>query len=140
MGAVAAIFLCICMCLKNGRGARVGVFNTSYINTVTQGYPGNKPALFITVFIDLNDLFYTVELIDVFKQMDFFYCYTFISGMYARLFFSVFTHRATTTLQLRLRDVCLGSSTSPIYPNASQHSELLSTTSLPRLQSKINFQ
>ncbi|TSK17815.1 Amyloid-beta A4 protein [Bagarius yarrelli] len=43
MGAVAAIFLCICMCLKNGSGARVGVFNTSYINTVTQGYPGPPP-------------------------------------------------------------------------------------------------
>uniref|UniRef100_A0A673M590 Cysteine and tyrosine-rich protein 1 n=1 Tax=Sinocyclocheilus rhinocerous TaxID=307959 RepID=A0A673M590_9TELE len=41
MGAVAAIFLCICMCVKNGRGARVGVFSSSYINTVTQGYPGN---------------------------------------------------------------------------------------------------
>lgn len=41
MGAVAAIFLCICMCVKNSRGARVGVFGSSYINTVTQGYPGN---------------------------------------------------------------------------------------------------
>ncbi|KTF81979.1 hypothetical protein cypCar_00014922 [Cyprinus carpio] len=43
MGAVAAIFLCICMCVKNGRGARVGVFSSSYINTVTQGYPGPPP-------------------------------------------------------------------------------------------------
>ncbi|KAM4537775.1 cysteine and tyrosine-rich protein 1 [Fundulus diaphanus] len=43
MGAVAALFLCVCMCMKNGRGARVGVFNTSYINTVTQGYPGPPP-------------------------------------------------------------------------------------------------
>ncbi|KAG7241019.1 hypothetical protein INR49_026049 [Caranx melampygus] len=34
MGAVAALFLCVCMCMKNGRGARVGVFSTSYINTV----------------------------------------------------------------------------------------------------------
>uniref|UniRef100_A0A3B1K471 Cysteine and tyrosine-rich protein 1 n=1 Tax=Astyanax mexicanus TaxID=7994 RepID=A0A3B1K471_ASTMX len=42
MGAVAAVFLCICMCVKNSRGARVGVFSTSYINTVTQSYPGNK--------------------------------------------------------------------------------------------------
>uniref|UniRef100_A0A672Q8B0 Cysteine and tyrosine-rich protein 1 n=1 Tax=Sinocyclocheilus grahami TaxID=75366 RepID=A0A672Q8B0_SINGR len=41
MGAVAAILLCICMCVKNGRGARVGVFSSTYINTVTQGYPGN---------------------------------------------------------------------------------------------------
>lgn len=40
MGAVAALFLCVCMCLKNGQGARVGVFNTSFISTVTQGYPG----------------------------------------------------------------------------------------------------
>ncbi|KAF0044868.1 hypothetical protein F2P81_001397 [Scophthalmus maximus] len=43
MGAVAALFLCVCMCMKNGRGARVGVFSTSYINTVTQGYPGPPP-------------------------------------------------------------------------------------------------
>lgn len=42
MGAMAALFLCVCMCMKNGRGARVGVFNTSYINTVTQGYPGGS--------------------------------------------------------------------------------------------------
>lgn len=42
MGAMAALFLCVCMCMKNGRGARVGVFNTSYINTVTQGYPGES--------------------------------------------------------------------------------------------------
>ncbi|XP_051799505.1 cysteine and tyrosine-rich protein 1 isoform X1 [Acanthochromis polyacanthus] len=47
MGAVAALFLCVCMCMKNGRGARVGVFSTSYINTVTQGYPGEK---MVTVF------------------------------------------------------------------------------------------
>ncbi|XP_039894239.1 cysteine and tyrosine-rich protein 1 [Simochromis diagramma] len=44
MGAVAALFLCVCMCMKNGRGARVGVFSTSYnISTVTQGYPGPPP-------------------------------------------------------------------------------------------------
>ncbi|KAM6945316.1 cysteine and tyrosine-rich protein 1 [Aplochiton taeniatus] len=43
MGAMAAFFLCVCMCVKNGRGARVGVFRTSYINTVTQGYPGPPP-------------------------------------------------------------------------------------------------
>ncbi|KAM9820367.1 cysteine and tyrosine-rich protein 1 [Neosynchiropus ocellatus] len=43
MGAVAALFLCVCMCMKNGRGARVGVFSASYINTVTQGYPGPPP-------------------------------------------------------------------------------------------------
>lgn len=40
MGAMAA--LCLCMCMKNGRGARVGVFRTSYINAVTQGYPGKS--------------------------------------------------------------------------------------------------
>ncbi|XP_029612120.1 cysteine and tyrosine-rich protein 1 [Salmo trutta] len=43
MGALAAFFLCVCMCVKNGRGARVDVFNTSYINTVSQGYPGPPP-------------------------------------------------------------------------------------------------
>ncbi|XP_051982451.1 cysteine and tyrosine-rich protein 1-like isoform X2 [Xyrauchen texanus] len=43
MGAMAAIFLCISMCVKNGRGARVGMFSTPYINTVTQGYPGPPP-------------------------------------------------------------------------------------------------
>ncbi|XP_028255368.1 cysteine and tyrosine-rich protein 1 [Parambassis ranga] len=43
MGAVAALFLCVCMCMKNGRGARVGVFSTSFINTVSQGYPGPPP-------------------------------------------------------------------------------------------------
>ncbi|XP_062866686.1 cysteine and tyrosine-rich protein 1 [Trichomycterus rosablanca] len=43
MGAVAAIFLCICMCVKNSHGARVGVFRTSYVNTVAQGYPGPPP-------------------------------------------------------------------------------------------------
>ncbi|XP_037552598.1 cysteine and tyrosine-rich protein 1 [Nematolebias whitei] len=41
MGAVAALFLCVCMCMKNGRGARVGVFST--ISTVTQGFPGPPP-------------------------------------------------------------------------------------------------
>ncbi|XP_055764401.1 cysteine and tyrosine-rich protein 1 [Salvelinus fontinalis] len=43
MGALAAFFLCVCMCVKNGRGAQVDVFNTSYINTVSQGYPGPPP-------------------------------------------------------------------------------------------------
>ncbi|XP_061841037.1 cysteine and tyrosine-rich protein 1 [Nerophis lumbriciformis] len=43
MGAIAALFLCVCMCVKNGHGARVGVFSTSYINTVTQGCPGPPP-------------------------------------------------------------------------------------------------
>ncbi|KAG9349678.1 hypothetical protein AGOR_G00064510 [Albula goreensis] len=43
MGAMAAIFLCVCMCVKNGRSARVGVFRTSHINTVSNGYPGPPP-------------------------------------------------------------------------------------------------
>ncbi|CAN9498266.1 unnamed protein product [Ophioblennius macclurei] len=43
MGAMVALFLCMNMCIKNGHGARVGVFSTSYINTVTQGYPGPPP-------------------------------------------------------------------------------------------------
>ncbi|NP_998047.1 cysteine and tyrosine-rich protein 1 precursor [Danio rerio] len=43
MGAVAAVFLCVCMCVKNSRGSRVGVFSSTYINTVTQGYPGPPP-------------------------------------------------------------------------------------------------
>ncbi|TNN40373.1 Cysteine and tyrosine-rich protein 1 [Liparis tanakae] len=42
-GAVAALFLCMCVCLKNGRGARVDVFRTSHINTVTQDYTGPPP-------------------------------------------------------------------------------------------------
>ncbi|CAL8390080.1 unnamed protein product [Boreogadus saida] len=41
MGAMAALVLCMCMCMKNGRGARVDVFRPSYINSVTQGYPGS---------------------------------------------------------------------------------------------------
>lgn len=52
MGAVAALFLCVCMCMKNGRGARVGVFSTSYINTVSQGYPGGSR---IRVFAQGNE-------------------------------------------------------------------------------------
>ncbi|KAL4636309.1 cysteine and tyrosine-rich protein 1 precursor-like [Arapaima gigas] len=43
MGAMAAIFLCMCMCVKNGRSSRVGVFRASHINTVAQGYPGPPP-------------------------------------------------------------------------------------------------
>ncbi|MBN3320002.1 A4 protein, partial [Atractosteus spatula] len=39
MGAVAGVFLCVCMCVKSGRGSRVGVFRAAHINTVTQGYP-----------------------------------------------------------------------------------------------------
>ncbi|CAL9698537.1 unnamed protein product [Knipowitschia caucasica] len=40
MGAVAALFLCVCVCMKGGRGRRVGVFNVS---TVSHGYPGPPP-------------------------------------------------------------------------------------------------
>ncbi|MBN3309391.1 CYYR1 protein, partial [Amia calva] len=43
MGAVAGVFLCICMCVKSGRGARVGVFRATHLNTITQGYPGEPP-------------------------------------------------------------------------------------------------
>uniref|UniRef100_A0A3B3ZBH8 Cysteine and tyrosine-rich protein 1 n=1 Tax=Periophthalmus magnuspinnatus TaxID=409849 RepID=A0A3B3ZBH8_9GOBI len=43
MGAVAALSLCLCVCMKDGRGSRVGVFNSSYISTVSQGYPGPPP-------------------------------------------------------------------------------------------------
>ncbi|XP_048848178.1 cysteine and tyrosine-rich protein 1 isoform X1 [Brienomyrus brachyistius] len=43
MGAVAAIFLCLCMCLKNGRNSRVGVFRACHVNTVAQGYRGPPP-------------------------------------------------------------------------------------------------
>lgn len=40
MGAAASIFLCVCMCVKNGRSSRVDVLRASHINTITQGYPG----------------------------------------------------------------------------------------------------
>ncbi|XP_061654530.1 cysteine and tyrosine-rich protein 1 [Phyllopteryx taeniolatus] len=43
MAAMAALFLCLCMCVKNGHGARVGVFSTSCINTVPQAYSGPPP-------------------------------------------------------------------------------------------------
>ncbi|KAK7877364.1 hypothetical protein WMY93_031919 [Mugilogobius chulae] len=43
MGAVAALFLCVCVCLKDGRGSRVGVLNSSYISTISHGYPGPPP-------------------------------------------------------------------------------------------------
>lgn len=63
MGAVAAIFLCLCMCVKNGRGARVGVFDTSYINTVTRGHPGSRTSHFITLLTELNYLFHKGTLL-----------------------------------------------------------------------------
>ncbi|XP_048835033.1 cysteine and tyrosine-rich protein 1-like [Brienomyrus brachyistius] len=43
MGAAAGIFLCVCMCVKNGRSSRVDVLRASHINTITQGYPGPPP-------------------------------------------------------------------------------------------------
>lgn len=55
MGAVAALFLCVCMCMKNGRGTRVGVFSTSYINTVTQGYTGGSNII-SGFFFSLNNV------------------------------------------------------------------------------------
>lgn len=62
MGAVAALFLCVCMCMKNGRGARVGVFSTSYnISTVTQGYPGGT--IYTTTQLDVS---YTMSMLYIF--------------------------------------------------------------------------
>uniref|UniRef100_A0A3Q2YW82 Cysteine and tyrosine-rich protein 1 n=1 Tax=Hippocampus comes TaxID=109280 RepID=A0A3Q2YW82_HIPCM len=46
LNTMAALLLCVCMYMKNGHGARVGVFSTSCINTVTQGYPGFKSYLY----------------------------------------------------------------------------------------------
>ncbi|XP_018603222.1 cysteine and tyrosine-rich protein 1-like [Scleropages formosus] len=43
MGAAAAVFLCLCMCVKKGRSSRVGVLRASNISTVTPGYPGPPP-------------------------------------------------------------------------------------------------
>ncbi|XP_051914315.1 LOW QUALITY PROTEIN: cysteine and tyrosine-rich protein 1 [Hippocampus zosterae] len=43
LNAMAVLLLCVCMYVKNGHGARVGVFSTSCVNTVTQGYPGLSP-------------------------------------------------------------------------------------------------
>lgn len=112
MGAVAAIFLCICMCVKNGRGARVGVFNTSYINTVTQGYPGKKISHFITFFTELNCSFHKGTLVLKMSWCvngcHFLYCYMLLSGINVvvllLLFFLLFYiqgHHLPTALTMR---------------------------------------
>ncbi|XP_019733954.1 LOW QUALITY PROTEIN: cysteine and tyrosine-rich protein 1 [Hippocampus comes] len=55
LNTMAALLLCVCMYMKNGHGARVGVFSTSCINTVTQGYPGLSPLkLQISCQVPLN--------------------------------------------------------------------------------------
>ncbi|KFV71255.1 Cysteine and tyrosine-rich protein 1, partial [Dryobates pubescens] len=38
MGVIAGIAICICMCMKNSRGTRVGVIRTTHINTIST-YP-----------------------------------------------------------------------------------------------------
>ncbi|KAG9348843.1 hypothetical protein JZ751_029160 [Albula glossodonta] len=43
MGAVAAMFLCVCVWVKNRQTVRVGDLRTSYLNTISQGYPGPPP-------------------------------------------------------------------------------------------------
>ncbi|XP_066561893.1 cysteine and tyrosine-rich protein 1 isoform X2 [Amia ocellicauda] len=55
MGAVAGVFLCICMCVKSGRGARVGVFRATHLNTITQGYPGAPPPYSYDYEMHLHD-------------------------------------------------------------------------------------
>uniref|UniRef100_A0A8C0BFZ6 Cysteine and tyrosine-rich protein 1 n=1 Tax=Buteo japonicus TaxID=224669 RepID=A0A8C0BFZ6_9AVES len=41
MGVIAGIAICICMCMKNNRGTRVGVIRTTHINTIS-AYPGKE--------------------------------------------------------------------------------------------------
>ncbi|XP_010588640.3 cysteine and tyrosine-rich protein 1 [Loxodonta africana] len=35
MGVIAGIAICICMCMKNNRGTRVGVVRTTHINAIS---------------------------------------------------------------------------------------------------------
>ncbi|XP_069492476.1 cysteine and tyrosine-rich protein 1 isoform X1 [Ambystoma mexicanum] len=42
MGVIAGLAICICMCMKNPRGTRVGVIRTTHINAIS-GYPGSPP-------------------------------------------------------------------------------------------------
>ncbi|XP_058517714.1 cysteine and tyrosine-rich protein 1 isoform X2 [Ochotona princeps] len=42
MGVIAGIAICICMCMKNNRGTRVGVIRTTHINTISS-YPVAPP-------------------------------------------------------------------------------------------------
>lgn len=41
MGVIAGIAICICMCMKNNRGTRVGVIRTAHINAIS--YPMAPP-------------------------------------------------------------------------------------------------
>ncbi|KAJ8338610.1 hypothetical protein SKAU_G00353960 [Synaphobranchus kaupii] len=43
VGAVAAVFLCVCVCVKNRQGVRVGDLRTSYLSTISPGYPEPPP-------------------------------------------------------------------------------------------------
>ncbi|XP_027784802.2 cysteine and tyrosine-rich protein 1 [Marmota flaviventris] len=42
MGVIAGIAICVCMCMKNNRGTRVGVIRTTHINTISS-YPVPPP-------------------------------------------------------------------------------------------------
>ncbi|OXB79778.1 UNVERIFIED_CONTAM: hypothetical protein H355_013763 [Colinus virginianus] len=42
MGVIAGIAICICTCMKNNRGTRVGVIRTTHINTIST-YPVTPP-------------------------------------------------------------------------------------------------
>uniref|UniRef100_A0A8C3KGR4 Cysteine and tyrosine-rich protein 1 n=1 Tax=Calidris pygmaea TaxID=425635 RepID=A0A8C3KGR4_9CHAR len=42
MGVIAGIAICICMCMKNNRGTRVGVIRTTHINAIS-AYPVAPP-------------------------------------------------------------------------------------------------
>ncbi|KAJ8246654.1 hypothetical protein GJAV_G00253940 [Gymnothorax javanicus] len=58
MGAVAAMFLCVCVCLKNRRGARVQDLSISQqiFSTISQGYPGPPPPYCLDVEMDPHSL------------------------------------------------------------------------------------
>ncbi|KAM5335270.1 cysteine and tyrosine-rich protein 1 [Glossophaga mutica] len=42
MGVIAGIAICVCMCMKNNRGPRVGVISTAHINAIAS-YPVAPP-------------------------------------------------------------------------------------------------
>uniref|UniRef100_A0A287DAM5 Cysteine and tyrosine-rich protein 1 n=2 Tax=Ictidomys tridecemlineatus TaxID=43179 RepID=A0A287DAM5_ICTTR len=42
MGVIAGIAICVCMCMKNNRGTRVGVIRTTHINAISS-YPVPPP-------------------------------------------------------------------------------------------------
>ncbi|XP_075398512.1 cysteine and tyrosine-rich protein 1 isoform X2 [Tenrec ecaudatus] len=42
MGVIAGIAICICMCMKNNRGTRVGVIRATHINAISS-YPAPPP-------------------------------------------------------------------------------------------------